>query len=770
MPSSVRSVSPNASAQAAPADTAASDAAPRADSGLPTSKHADAASAQFSALKSRRQSDSSATSNAADTASTNAASTSAAGKAAASRLRKGALPPKHRPGASGASTPAHDASPRESIEMERLSHAHSVAASDAASQADAASDAGSDDDDEITLKLPEPCGGRLTLDAAGNLECKQDHGVQAVLDLIRELDPEAVQGLDIPPGATIDVDWDEDLMAKMAAFRQFAGGDLLATTDLLRHAIAEGKDAFPPHVRMPGTTLHPGEFLREVGIHIRISPDTGAAARLQAVLTQPHADPAKNARLEKFRTDFGAMSMLSLAVNKDFNRQLAYGFGASLVGTGAIGAGFDYGIWPAVKSAMSPETVAKFGPLIDSITPLFAETFDSMVIKRLMEVMKGGNFMPESFASALGDLKDAAFSGSIAAIGSIPNNFVRQLASAARDAGHPQLAVGLLVAKQVTNLLATWTSGAMVPLEVMGDHKSLVESKLAMIEAGTIPRPNVPDLHKHLSEEAMNTLRAARGTGSAIRSMATGGEIAATLGLTLSMLEHYGLISSTVEQLITLMYSTPTEVISMLSSMGAEKLIGADSSQPGARITSDAAKQSGTLAQIASSDATTLADLDHIARPDGERNAQLGYAVTLALGGAMGYVEKGTDLVKDGARAAGRGVQALPGATYQYALKPAGQGLARGAQITADTLGPVVAPVLTPVGRAMLAGASFTGSYVASPVANATAIAVDSAVRVPEAGARLVGRAAASGTDALSNFVKARRQRGTTEPSGDDMV
>jgi hypothetical protein len=761
MVSSVRSVSPSSSAHEAPLDTASTDATPKADTGRPTAMPADAASsAQFSGLKSRRASESGvAPEVAADTA----------GKAASSKLRKGALPPKQRPGSPG-STRTHESGARDSIELNSLSRTDSVAASDAGSQVDAASQAGSDGDDEIRLKLPDPCGGQLTLDAAGNLHCEQDHGVQAVLDLIRELDPAAVQGLDIPPGARIEIGWDEDLMAKMAGFQQFVGGGLSETTGVLRKAIAEGESAFPEHTRMPGTNQHPGAYLRDIGIQIRITPDTGAGARLQAALTQPHADPAKNARLQKFRGDFGAMSLLSLAVNKDFNKELAYGFGASLVGTGAIGAAFDYGIWPAVKSAMSPEAVAKFGPLIDSITPLFAETFDSMVIKRLMEAMKGGKFMPESFASALGDLKDAAFSGSIAAIGSIPNNFVRDLASAARDAGHPQLAIGLLVAKQVTNLLATWTSGAMVPLEVMSDHKALVESNLAMIEAGKIARPDVEDLHKYVSDEALNTLRAARGTGSAIRSMATGGEIAATLGLTLSLLEHYGLISSSVEQLITLMYSTPTEVISMLSTMGAEKLVGVDSSKPEARITTDAAKQSGLLGQIARSDATTLADLDHIARPYGERNAQLGYSVTLALGGAMGIVEKGTDFAKDSASALGRGVLALPGAAYQHALKPVGQGVAWTAQKTAGALAPVVTPVLTPLGKAMLAGASAAGTYVVSPAANATAVAVDSAVRVPEAGARLVGRAAASGTDALSSFVRARRQRTAVEPSGDDMV
>lgn len=751
MPSSVRSVSPAPSTHTAQTDAAAPDTTSTPDAGQPTGKHAEAASAQFSGLKSRRPSDS-AGSDAASTASKTA-----------SRLRKGSLPPAH----AGSPNTSRAHGERQSIELARLSRTHSAASTHASAAPSVESAASSDDeDDEITLKLPPPCGGALSVDSSGKPVCKDDHGVQSVLNLIGELDPAALEHLNIAPGAQIHIEWDAQLMEKMGSFRRLCGGNMLVATDLLRDAIAKGGSAFTPEARMPGTDQHPSDFLRDVGIQIRVTPDNGASARLQAALTHPLADPAKQARLAKFRGDFGAMSMLSLATNKDFNKELAYGLGASLVGTGAIGATFDYGIWASVKTAIGPAAAAKYGPLLDSLTPLFAETFDSMVIKRLMEVMKGGSFMPAHLSEALGDLKGAAFSGSIAAVGSLPNNFVRDLAKAAKDSGHDKLAVGLLVLKQVTNLLATWTSGAMVPLEVMEDHQALVDQKMAMIEAGTIPRPQVDDVLKHVSDEALATLRAGRGTGSAIRSMATGGEIAATLGLMLSLLSHAGVLPSTVEQLITLMYSTPTEVISMVSTMAAEKWVGADSSKEDARITTDAAKQSGMLGQIAKSDQTSLADLDHIARPYGERNAQLGYAVTVALGGAMGLVEKGAEYGLRSASAVGQGMQALPGAAYEHALKPMGQGIAW----TAHKTGEALAPVLTPAGKAMLAGAAAAGTYVVKPTANATAMAVDGVVRAPGAGARLVGQAVTSGTDAVSRLARSRHRGPAPEPTGDEMV
>ncbi|UEP32569.1 MULTISPECIES: hypothetical protein [unclassified Burkholderia] len=553
------------------------------------------------------------------------------------------------------------------IEMSSLSRTTSAARSHSSTESSG---------DEITLKMPPPCGGTLSIGADEHLRCDDDQGVQAMLELIAHLDPAAVKMSTLPPGSRIQVEWDENLMGKMGMFMKFAGGNLLLATDLLRDAIAKPEHAFTPGARVPEANQRPSEFLRNIGLRIQVTPDSTLGARLQSVLTAPPDDPERNTRLAKFRHDFGAMSLLSLATNKDFNKELTYGLGASLVGTGAIGAAFDYGIWGSVKKAIGREPAARGGPYLDSLTPLVAETFDSMVIKRLMEVMKGGRFVPEDLATALDDLKGAAYSGSIAALGSIPNNLVRQAAIEARDSGNHGLAVALLAVKQGTNLLATWTSGAMVPLEIKEDHEKLVEAKMAMIAAGTIPPPAANDVRKHVQAEALNTLRAARGTGSSIRSMATGGEIAATLGLFLSVFEHLGYIPNSVEQLITLMYSTPTEVISMLSTMLTERWVGSGANHVDAKITTDRGKQSSVLRQISQSESTSLADLDRIARPPGEINAQIGYAVTLVLGGAMGLLESGAGRGAQYLRTLGQAAQALPGAAQAHVLQPISDGVA----------------------------------------------------------------------------------------------
>lgn len=658
--------------------------------------------------------------------------------------------------------------------------------------------------------------------------CEQDHGVQSVLDLVSQLDPELVRDLEIPAGATIEIAWDEQLPEKMREFMKLAGGNPILATDLLRDAIDRGAAAFTPQATMSDSSRHPGDFLRQIGIRIVVTPNAALGDRMQAALTpaaQGADSPERAARLDKFRNDFGAMSLLSLANHKEFNSGHLYGLGASIGGTGTLGATFDYGVWSRVKAGMSEETRKVAGPLVDALTPLLADTFDSMVVKRLAEVLKGKNFFPDNLGDTVSDLKGAAFSGLVTAIGSIANNYVRELAVAARQAGHSELAVGLLVAKQFTNLLATWTAGAMVPLEVMHEHRALVDSKLHLMARGLIPTPDVADVRKHVSELAMNTVRAARGPGTLVRSMATGGEIAATIGLVLSLLEHNGYISSSLDQLITLLYSTPTEVISMTSAMAAEKWSGDGGEKKDARRTNDAGKQSGMLSKIAESGNTTLADLDRIARPDGDRNAAFGYHVTQGLGSVINVVDKGAGLGRelagkglapvgamlvataatletvpyvtpvlttlgrgaaDGAqfvfdhavKPVGTGVRQLGGAAYEHVLKPTGQGVAW----TAGKMAPLAAPV----GRGAAAVATATGKHVVLPLANATAATVDTSVRavetalsagvkatgaVVDAGAAAGDWAAKSGADAIGRAARALRQpRPAPTPSGEDIV
>ncbi|MBR8130747.1 hypothetical protein [Burkholderia ambifaria] len=703
-------------------------------------------------------------------------------------------------GASGLGT--HRTARRASVAS--AADAMSIASADrAASPArSAASNASSSSHDEISFTLPEPCGGSLIREHNGRLRCEQDRGAQGVLDLLSELDPGATRNVQVPHGATVHIDWDADLMQHMHTFMRLADGNPLLATDLLRDAIAKGEHAFTEQARMPGSDQHPADFLRSIGIRIRVTPDNGAGAQLQSVLEAHYDDEDKNARITRFLHDFGAMSLLSLANNKTLDKQLAYGVGASLAGTATIGTAFDYGIWDHVKRAMKPADAATFGPLLDSITPLVAETFDSMVIKRLLEVMKGGNLLPADAGEAWDDFKGSAYSGTIAMFGSIANNYVRELLSEALQKGDSRAAVaGLFVAKQFTNLLATWASGAMIPLDVKANHEQLIEAKKKLIEDGLVARPEARDLQQHVRESTLNTVRAARGDGSAIRSMAAGGEISASIGLLLSVLWAKGVVPESLERLITLVYSTPTEVLSMTATVAAEKWVGADGDKADARIMTDAAKQSAMLARLAGGAPTALTDLDRIARPDGERNAALGHAVTITLATAMALIDKAIDHAGTALAGAGRAlepaaelpyvsallrstssgmsgaahfafqhalqplgerVQAVSGAAYAGALQPLGQ---RIAQAVEDWT-----PTLAPLGNGASAVATGIARGVVKPAANATATTVDTVARVPGMLVELGTSAAASATNTLGNVVRRRRAPRTVRPSGADQV
>ncbi|KER66042.1 hypothetical protein HR51_41040 [Burkholderia cepacia] len=118
----------------------------------------------------------------------------------------------------------------------------------------------------------------------------------------------------------------------------------------------------------------------------------------------------------------------------------------------------------------------------------------------------------------------------------------------------------------------------------------------------------------------------------------------------------------------------------------------------------------------------------------------------MGLGSVMGLVERGAEFGAQYARMLGQGMQVLPGAAHEYALKPIGQGIAW----TADTF----APVLTPVGRGIRAAMLQPEPTALRPLANGTAMTVDEIARAPAA---------------IANHALLRNRR-RNAPTGDDLV
>ncbi|CAK5126883.1 unnamed protein product [Meloidogyne enterolobii] len=130
---------------------------------------------------------------------------------------------------------------------------------------------------------------------------------------------------------------------------------------------------------------------------------------------------------KEFRGRLGAQILLSVYNAKQLTKDIAYGMIMSLAGAGFIGALLDVVIWPAMITAMAhvcPFLVVPFTVFLYSLTPLFAETFDSFVIKRFLNTLQGGKFFPSTMKEFLKDLNSSWIAGNIAAAGSVMNNYI----------------------------------------------------------------------------------------------------------------------------------------------------------------------------------------------------------------------------------------------------------------------------------------------------------------------------------------------------------
>ena len=127
----------------------------------------------------------------------------------------------------------------------------------------------------------------------------------------------------------------------------------------------------------------------------------------------------------------------------------------SMGGAGAIAFVLDVGMWPGVIALISLSgchfCAHVVGVFLYSLTPLVAETFDSLVIKRLLISLEGGNFMFATLDKFIDNLKDAFTAGKIAAGGSIMNNILA-MEEISKKLGLSELAPNLLT-NQVKILL-----------------------------------------------------------------------------------------------------------------------------------------------------------------------------------------------------------------------------------------------------------------------------------------------------------------------------
>nr|CAD2190184.1 unnamed protein product [Meloidogyne enterolobii] len=191
---------------------------------------------------------------------------------------------------------------------------------------------------------------------------------------------------------------------------------------------------------------------------------------------------------QEFRGRIGAQIIGSVYNAKQLTMDILKGLLWSLGGAGVIALILDLGLWPLCIFLISLSGCHLCAPIIGiflySLTPLAAETFDSLVIKRLLITFDGGKFFPSTLDKFLDDLKGAFKAGTIASGGSLMNNTLA-MEKIAKLFGMSAIGPNLF-----TNTVAASTSGAMIPLE-FHEWRDLQRAALyKLYDQKFLPKPN----------------------------------------------------------------------------------------------------------------------------------------------------------------------------------------------------------------------------------------------------------------------------------------
>uniref|UniRef100_A0A914N8L4 Uncharacterized protein n=1 Tax=Meloidogyne incognita TaxID=6306 RepID=A0A914N8L4_MELIC len=195
---------------------------------------------------------------------------------------------------------------------------------------------------------------------------------------------------------------------------------------------------------------------------------------------------------QEFRGRMGAQILGSVYNAKELIKDFWNALLISLTGSGLIAAVLDIGVWPSIILLISLTgcipCAHAVGVILYMMTPRASETFDSLVIKRLLISFDGGSFWPSSKAIFDENMSVAIAAGKIAAGGSIFNNL---LAMEEISKSFPENAQWTSIFPAFpANLVATATSGPMVPLEFneWRDHQRSALYKI--YDQGFLPKPD----------------------------------------------------------------------------------------------------------------------------------------------------------------------------------------------------------------------------------------------------------------------------------------
>ncbi|PMS13498.1 hypothetical protein C0Z17_04195 [Trinickia caryophylli] len=412
------------------------------------------------------------------------------------------------------------------------------------------------------LGVPNGASLSLPLEAAVLLQAKQfEYGCK-----VRQID---VDDSEQPISVDIDLKTYTARQAIKNGARGFSEGARL-DLDLSRlraDSTREHPDAAPAAAKA-SPDVHPFAFLQDVAY--RVESDHGPLKQLIERAFNDH-EPAHlwPATLE-LRGRLGAHAVNTVFNQKTFDWQLGAAMALSVIGSSAIAGAIDqWAIKPETK--MLDRKLGKKPALKDflevasqSVVPMPAEIFDSGIVKRIIEKLRGNSLLPESREAFIDDMKDAATSGLIAALGSVLNNAMQLSKSGLAIAGGT-----------ATNALATATSAAMAPLEVAHAQNEMVAGVLQQRRNAFFSTPEAGPaslnraqtaaaLAKEVDRDVQGALDTMPGVSQTITSMGIGQvlSLAANFGVFMPLARAH-LISEMVLKIGNIATNTPTEVLSL---------------------------------------------------------------------------------------------------------------------------------------------------------------------------------------------------------------
>ena len=480
-------------------------------------------------------------------------------------------------------------------------------------------------------QTPAAIEGGVERSSDGRLVSKH-RVIQAVLDFVETKFPGQLASLPLSEKTHLSLPLEPDILAKARQFengcrvRQISVIDqdepLLVDIDLsaysARQAIKQGTLAFTPdaalslnaaesataqgsdhtaanHSRPLSADPHPFAFLQQVKYTVS-SNDPALAALVERALNEHDA-----ATLE-LRGRLGAHALQRVFTQSHFDWKLGAAMLLSVAGSGGIAYALDM----QATARMIDELAKKWGhddvrtrfvaALAESLVPTPAEIFDSSIVKRIIEKLRGNGLLPESWQDFKDDFKDALIAGLISAVGSLPSNLLQV-------SKH----IATLPFNLLTNSVATATAAAMAPLEVAHAEDELAAGVLAQRHAHFFAAPALqldddqtqPEalktLVRDLHSELKGALEATPGINQTINSMGIGQVISLTAGFVpFNALARTGAVSEMVQKIAMIAVNQPTEVLSLATGILTGKHIGGI----GSLMTTDTEKNNRIAALI----------------------------------------------------------------------------------------------------------------------------------------------------------------------------